>query len=276
MKVKMITSKTRQFFEHLLAPDVYSRIGRGEPVTAIGLIEKNIPIGAAAGVLDDNDIFPVMSLYVDPDHRRKGGGRMLMDALKTILEKAGSGTAVLSYVESGMDEDDPMPPFMEALEIYETSSLEHLYEMPLGTFFTTSLFPENFKSRYIRSLSDLSPMEQKIFSAQREALNTNMTGTLLDSFKPDPDLSFALIKDKTLSGYLLFGNDCGPMKIPVVNISRVSDPKVAGALFAAFIVACRGRFSSDLKIVLPAPDDRYERVFARLRDVKKLQHNYIF
>ena len=276
MKVKMITPETKLFFEHLLDPDVYSLISRGEPVTAIGLIEKNIPIGAVAGMLGDNDIFTVMSLYVDPDHRRKGGGKMLMGALEAVLEEAGSGTAVLSYIESSVDEDNTVPPLMEALEIYETSSLEHLYEIPLESFFTSGMFPETFKSKHIKSLSDLNRKEQETFNTQYKALNTNMTGTLFNSFKPDPELSFTSIKEGTVSGYLLFGKDLGPLKVPVVNLSKVRDPRVTGALLSAFIAACRDRFSPDLKFVLPAPDDRYERMLARLRDVKNLQHNYIF
>lgn len=155
MRVKMITPKSRRFFRHLLNPDTYELMERGVPVTAIGMLSKNVPVGAVAGMLDENDIFTVMSLYVAEGYRRKGRGSILLLSLQTLLEEAGSGSAVLSYVEDPGKEsgDDGFFGFMDSLQIYETSLLEHLYEVPLGSFYNSPVFHSDIKSRFIRRFS---------------------------------------------------------------------------------------------------------------------------
>ncbi len=278
MKVKMITPGTRRYFKHLLNPETYRLMDRGEPLIAIGLLDRNIPVGAVAGMLDKHDLFTVMSLYVAETHRRKGGGSMLLHALRSLLEETGSGTAVLSYVEDPDDgsADKDFFRFMESLEIRETASLEHLYEVPLGSFFMAPFFSGDFKSGTIRPLSDLAANEKEAFFRQYEASNGEWMGEWYTAVTPDPDLSFVRIKDHTVSGGLLFGKG-GPSGMkPVMSVSRDSDPKAVGMLLSTFVCAGRNELSPDIKILLPVPDDRYVSFFEQLHDVRDLQHNYIF
>ncbi len=277
MRVKMITSKARHLFKHLISPGAYQLMERGEPVTAMGLLDEKTPIGAVVGILDENDIFTVLSLYVAEEHRRRGGGSMLIYMLETLMEEVGGGMAVLSYVEEPGKEnrDDAIIPFMESLEIYEATSLEHLYEVPIGSFYTPFLFPEDFRSRLIRPISDLTEREKEAFWRQYNSLNDGWMGDWFYTLTPDPELSFVSIKDDVVSGYLLFEKDKLSDTEPVINISRDSNSKVAGMLLSAFVSACRNKFPPDKKVLLPVPDDRYERLFEQLHDVRNLQHNYI-
>ena len=82
----MITPKTMDKFQYLIAPEVYADMEAGLPVTAIGLADDKTPVGAVAGVMENEHVFSVRSLYVAPDHRRQGGATMLISALERLLD----------------------------------------------------------------------------------------------------------------------------------------------------------------------------------------------
>ena len=54
-----------------LCSDVFQLMEQGEPVIALGLLARKLPVGAIAGILDENDIFTVLSFYVAEEYRRK-------------------------------------------------------------------------------------------------------------------------------------------------------------------------------------------------------------
>lgn len=278
MQVKMITPEARPFFRHLISPGTYQLMEQGEPVTALGLLYKNVPIGAVAGMINENDIFTVMSLYVAEEHRRKGGGSMLIDTLEVLLEETESGIAMLSYVEDPEDEDrnNVFFRFMESLGMYETTSLEHLYEIPLGSFYTTALFPKDYKSRFVKPFSEMTAREKETFIVQYKSRKNEWMGKWFSSLKPDPELSFVRLKENMILGYLLFENSKSDDKEAVIIISRDSDATDTASLLSALVSVCRNKFPPDIKVLLPVRDDRYERLFGQLRDARNLQHNYIF
>ena len=71
-------------FRSLLLPEAADALARGEALTALGLTENGLALGAAAGYLE-NSQFQLISLYVAPAYRQRGGGRMLVDALLELL-----------------------------------------------------------------------------------------------------------------------------------------------------------------------------------------------
>ena len=75
-------------FQSLLLPEVVNDIASGQPMLALGLTdglpENRVACGAAAGWLQGRN-FILRSLYVAPQHRRWGGGRLLVETLCSLL-----------------------------------------------------------------------------------------------------------------------------------------------------------------------------------------------
>lgn len=99
-------------FRTLLLPEVGDALAAGEPLTALGLTEDGLALGAAAGHLE-NGRFWVRSLYVAPEYRRRGGGRMLVEALGRLAEQFSSGMEIRFTITR--EEHRTLPPFLHAL-----------------------------------------------------------------------------------------------------------------------------------------------------------------
>ena len=74
MKVGIIAQSQWPLFEPLLLPVVRESLERGADVTVLGLTEEDVACGAAAYYMDANRM-QIISLYVSPDYRGRGGGK---------------------------------------------------------------------------------------------------------------------------------------------------------------------------------------------------------
>ena len=88
MQVGLVEQEGLASFLPLLLPEVVAEIASGRPVLVLGLTdglpEKRVACGAAAGWLQGRS-FILRSLYVAPQHRRWGGGRLLVETLCGLL-----------------------------------------------------------------------------------------------------------------------------------------------------------------------------------------------
>ena len=103
MELGYISEDSLPVFQSLLLPVAAEAIKNGEPLTALGVSEDGCACGALAGFLRDND-FQIVSLYVAPDWRRKGGGDMLFDALEGLLREIPDGGGIeIGYIKSSVE-----------------------------------------------------------------------------------------------------------------------------------------------------------------------------
>lgn len=112
MKVGLIPRGEPGAFRQLLLPEAADALAAGEPVIAAGLTKGDTALGAAAGWLDENR-FQIISLYVAPEYRRRGGGRMLMRWLMNVAEDVSAGVEVSFCVEQ--EDHRTLIPFLEAM-----------------------------------------------------------------------------------------------------------------------------------------------------------------
>ena len=124
MEVGWIERENLAVFRSLLLPEMAEAVDGGQPVTVLGLMEGDIACGAAAALLRGGTL-DVRSLYVAPDYRRRGGGRLLMDALLEIAVGQGE-TANVSYTSTRPDHET-LPPFLTALGFVQQDAPENLY-----------------------------------------------------------------------------------------------------------------------------------------------------
>ena len=125
-------------FQSLLLPETARALAAGEPVTALALTRNDVAIGAVAGYLE-NDCFQISSLYVAPDYRRCGGGRMLLEELRELLEGHATGMEISFTVTR--EEHQTLLPFLEVMGFErEEDRGETLYLTTLGAVAATPFF----------------------------------------------------------------------------------------------------------------------------------------
>ena len=114
MKLGYTTSEHLPHFASLMLPEAVQALERGEPLVALGLTEQTVACGALAGYLEGSR-FQIISLFVAPDYRRRGGGRLLVETLLELLADNGQAAGVeLSYTDTAPDHQS-LAPFLEAL-----------------------------------------------------------------------------------------------------------------------------------------------------------------
>ena len=271
-QTKMITPATREAFKELIVANVYAEMEEGIPVTAIGLTDDDVPVGAVAGMLRNERVFEVRSLYVDPDHRRMGGATMLLESLKRLLDLR-DALAVISYVEV---EKGSITAFMESRECILENGLERIYRGTVDSFFGSGLFNRGFKSKEIRSFSQLNNEAlEKIKNRIPKLINESGISMMSDC-KIDADMSFAAANKDGLVGILLTGHHKDFPDEPIVIISESAVSKVVGGLLNAFFNACSETMGEDTYVRFPVATDRFDQMMDRIEGVKNIQHNYIF
>ncbi|MCR4596261.1 MAG: GNAT family N-acetyltransferase [Lachnospiraceae bacterium] len=275
MKVRMITPKTMDKFQYLIAPEVYADMEAGLPVTAIGLADDKTPVGAVAGVMENEHVFSVRSLYVAPDHRRQGGATMLISALERLLDTR-DALACISFLEDDTEDSRALIAFVESRDCVLENGLERLYRGTVGSFVESGLFSKGFKSRDIHSLADVDkPMITTIGKRIRVTFK-ELGDKYLSSFKNDRRLSFAALKKEDLQGVLLTGYMPVYPDEPMVVVTSNQDPHIIGGLLSTFFNSCRAKFGDTTYLRFPVADDRFDRMMGHIDGVSNIQHNYLF
>ncbi len=270
----MILPESGKYFGKLLTQGVYAALNGNVPITAIGLLEDRRPIGAVAGMIEEGDIFSVLSLYVDPAYRRQGGGRMLIEALQTLLYSRNLPTAILSYIE-GEGDSDTISPFMEALGILEDKNSEKLYSGKLTTFIDYGLGEGTIISDDVRSISELDEASVKNFMDFIRLSNAGVKGGGLASFKLDKETSFVTVRNGEISGYLIAGHTKRHPEDMTVQLSPDLSEDELNALLGELILALGERTDSISSVRFPVPDTRYAYLFEEIDGVRDIQHNYL-
>ncbi|MBQ9333131.1 MAG: GNAT family N-acetyltransferase [Lachnospiraceae bacterium] len=275
MKVRMITPKTMDKFQYLIAPEVYADMEAGQPVTAIGLAEDKTPIGAVAGVMENEYVFSVRSLYVAPDYRRQGGATMLITALERLLDTR-DALACISFLEDDTEDSRALIAFVESRDCVLENGLERLYRGTVGSFVESGLFSKGFRSKDIHSLVDVDKPMIATIGKRIRAVSKELGDKYLSSFRNDRRLSFAALKKEDLQGVLLTGYMPACPDEPLVVMTSSQDPHIIGGLLSTFFNSCRSKFGDTTYLRFPVVDDRFDRMMGHIDGVTNIQHNYLF
>ena len=273
-EIKMISPESRDNFKNLLMPNVYKAMTSDVPVTAIGLIKDSRPAGAIAGMIEQGGIFSVMSFYVHPSYRRRGGGRMLIEALQTLLEKNNVPIAVLSYVE-GEGESDSIGQFMEAMEIIEDIGAERIYLGSFGSYIDYGFGHKTPDMTDIRCVSDLNEDEKHRLHELMHQSEDGVKGGGISVLKTEKELSFTIMKNGQVDGFLVSGYTKKHPEDLTVLLSDSLDEAQLMKLIDILIRVLGSKTDRNKKIRIPVSDDKYEYFFEVMDGVRDIQHDYL-
>lgn len=268
----MITSPTRALYKNMIMPDVYQAIENGTPMTAIGLSEDNIAVGALVGAITEGDVFEVRSLYVAGKYRRQGGGTMLIRALQSLLEKRGL-PAVLSCLE-GNDESDALISFMESIGAVRDTELEGIYRGRLRSFWGSGLFSRDYNNPDIKRFTQLSDTELEDVTKIISRFEVPIEGNFFQSGGILKKASLAAIQNGTVQGVMLYCSD-GSSE-PIILVFGIEDVTALAGLINTGLIVCEEVLGEDAYVRIPVWSERYHRLLENMDGMTNLQHNYIF
>jgi GNAT superfamily N-acetyltransferase len=210
MKLGYISTNNLSAYRSLLLPQAARAIDRGEALTAVGVAEGSLACGALAGFLEDG-CFRIVSLYMAPDYRRKGGGGLMLDALADILNGMPGAGAMRADYAATEPEHDALAPFFERMGFAPIDRRgRDVYVFTLGQAAASPMFDSDAPvSANIRTFSQIPSIYLAKADLRARELGVPMSAATLISAGIDRDMSVALLQDKNVTAFLAFDRSFG-------------------------------------------------------------------
>ena len=208
MQVGPIEQEGLTSFLPLLLPEVGAEIASGQPMLVLGLTdglpEKRVACGAAAGWLQERN-FILRSLYVAPQHRRWGGGRLLVETLCSLL--AGYADSVEVSYTSTRPEHDALTMFLGGLSFErEDRSDERIYAITLEDLKETPFFSANSQplATVAQPFSQFSQWSLTQAYKNAAVQDENYLPVPLTDSSVDADVSLAITDGNQIRSFVVF------------------------------------------------------------------------
>ncbi len=251
-----------------LSQEAEKALLKGLPVTALAAVLDGNAIGALAGAIDGY-VFEIWSIYVDPEHRRKGAGRALIGALEKLLE----GSEGVMTTAAGMP--------IRARYTAVSKDNETLLPFFLGMGFNGDPIPHPmYYMGYLDDIKSRNKLSARMFQSSDEILPFSRTserilkltsnqsiqqgfpvpeGGLL-SDRVDRDLSFCTIHGDKIKAYVT-AEDRGDNMVEISSLwSGIDNPVVLLAMLIKVIDALRERYSPDTRIAMLSTNERADKL----------------
>lgn len=153
MHITAITPENISFFKNYLLPDIAEST---TPYLKLGLIDHTTACGSIAGWLS-HGVLEIVSLYVAPDYRRKGGGTLLFQGLLECNPVV--YTADILPISQDMQ---LLPLFFTAMKMHQSESEGTQYAATLEKISQQRLFQNHLTiPESVTPFSQVAPLLQR-------------------------------------------------------------------------------------------------------------------
>ena len=274
MEIGWIGRETCGIFQTLLLPEAAEALKQGKPLLALGLTEDNVACGAAAGELE-GDGFNVTSFYVAPDYRRRGGGTMLIETLRTLLKEHCSSLEI-SYTVT-LPEHQAIAPFLIAMGfLCRLDYGETIYGLTLGSLENNSFFAREQKiPANVRPFGQVShTLLREVYQAARAREEAYLPVPLTDPAL-DSTVSMAVVEDNAVRSFAaVLSRQPGLLELAWVQSGR---PQDMAPMLSAVYAAARRSYPPETLLVVQAVNAASAKLLcAMLPEAAPISFTYYF
>lgn len=191
MEITSIGNENFEYFE----PYTFGPLSPEQ--SALGLIEEEEAVGAVV-VSENEGVCTIDSLFVDPEHQRKGGGTLLMNALKDCGEETGMRDFLIFY-----NEDEAVTGFLRKQD-FTCMPKGYVMEITVDQILSSETFKKlrgKEPEEGVRLFRELS--HQEMYGLKEMLQKEGFPEDLLTRQDLEPELSFALFDHEKPEGVLL-------------------------------------------------------------------------
>ncbi len=265
IEIYRLTQENAKDAAGILLPEVVVALKENQPVTVLAAMDGNQVIGAMGGAID-GDAFEITSIYVHPEHRRRGAGQELIWKLQDILGE----DEIVIRADFNVENDDnrTLRPFFDSMGFKtERSVYPSYYIASLKRLRTSSIIEKEDES--VRAFSEVP--ERIIRAASNMGIEKGypMPEGGLMSASIDPNMSFCVLKKEAMSAYVAVE----PIDQEMVKVSalwsEVPDPRELIGMLSQMLKEIRARYKPETQVAMLAMNSMsYKLIQYMFKDVE--------
>ncbi len=256
--VGYVDTKKPGVFLELITEDTRKRLDNGEGLYIIGLTSEEYAAGAL--VFERiRDCLEVLSLYVLPDFRHRGGSKLLLNALEAIASKLDYiVTASFSMVDS---ETELLEKAFINADFQKREDVDYkTYIVTLAECEDAESLKNVKKNTKIKYFSELTENKLKSYNKQAEEKFAPLPVDGLMSKKVDRELSAVYEENGRIKGYVVIENISYKNGIRVAAAYNGSDnPLILMWLLKASLSEAEKKYDENIPLVIDVVDDTADR-----------------
>lgn len=261
-------------FAPLLLPQAAQQLQAGEPLTALGLTEARLAVGAAAGYLQGR-MFQITSLYVAPDYRRRGGGRMLVEGLLRLTRGQADGLEI--RFTTAKEEQQALPPFLARMGfVRQDDRGETIFQIRLEQIACVPFFAKG-GAGHGTPFAQLG--DSQLLDAERAAaaVDAPMPAGGLRGKTVDRDVSMAAVADGAVQAYIVGDTGwSGGLRLSALW-SRSKDVGVLPGLLRAALTKAADKYPPDTRVIVQTVNPSSAALLSGLLpEAEPVSHSYVY
>lgn len=274
MEIFLLDKENVKDFSFLLTPEAVQAISSESRAQGFVVKEENRHVGALAGHFTGLYSYELLSVYVLPEYRRRGVGRLLL----TTLDDALKGTGANIHIGFTKLNDDlkGLDAFFDAAgydEIYDEEST--VYALSLSTVGGLKM-PAPSKSAECQAFSDIPSYIFKNFTTQKPGGFVPIPAGGFFDQGVDRELSMGIIKDYKLAGYAVvktIGEDA--IMLTSVYMGRACTKDALGRLLGSVWDRAKKRYGADVKLLIPTVNEKAKSFIENKFEEDNLEQVYV-
>ena len=256
MKVVSLPKEQAMNAAGLMDPEVTRILAKGLPVTVLLALDGHRAVGALGGAIN-NKVFDIVSLFVEPESRRKGAGRSLINTLTGLLKD--SDTMIRAQFNIENEENRTLESFFPALG-FERETVDYPAYYAVNVEELLDSVEGVDKNSDIKSFAEIpGAVLRRTSNKSIDAGLPVPEGGLLGA-GVDPEVSSLSIREDNVEAYVAaeYGKD-QMVKIPAMW-SSLSDPRKMLAMLFNTTNALKDKYPPKTKVAALAISPASQRV----------------
>lgn len=250
MEVTIIDKGNIHFFKSLLIPEAVQMLIEGKPLFALGLIDNGVACGALAGGPYEN-VFTILSLFVAPDYRRKGGAALLLQTLEDLTLRIDELYEIRAAFSVISEEHRLIEGFLKSSGFTFERENESIKEIRLGALKDIPFFSVRSVETEVEKLSALPKSLLRELDRSMRAGDGAPLPVPLDHAEFEPDLSLCVLSGGHIDSFVLFDHSsCGLLTLAYAFSGTKRGTAVFSSMLKAAFHNAQEKYSDDTRIII--------------------------
>lgn len=266
LAVTSIDAENLAYFRRFLLPEAADRISAGEQLPTVGLAEGTVACGAAAGYIEENE-FQLLSLFVAPDYRRKGGGSLLLAAFREVLKSMPEIGSLEAHYTVTQEDHLALEPFFCKNGFRFEKEKSPYRSTTLGALSGKGFFASPEADRLppgIQPFSEIPPVYVRLLEKRLAAEENSQS--LFSADMLDAELSLGVVEDGKITACIIFdGTFPGRLNLAYAG-SKPGEkaPMLFPVLLRSAFGQLQKRFPPETEVVLQTVTPESDRLAGKL------------